>query len=128
MLYTGLQPHSNVAYGDGFSGNIYMAGFQPKLMGDILKNSNHVNFLIILDRGGYSVPHVTGSNVTVLNTVSDINDPCVKVDAEHLISYTEDSLYIPMVEGFSELSAEEKIQKYSSMSTMKKLIKYLEEG
>ena len=126
-MYPDYKPHWNLTYQDVYSGNILMAGFQPKLMKDIMLNSNHVHYLIILDRGGYMTPHVEGSNVSVLYTASDLKDVPESIDRSKVISYSEDSLYIPYVDGFEELSPEEKVQKYSSMSVTQALIDVLEE-
>lgn len=126
-LYPNHVPHWSLRYSDVYSGDIFMAGYQPNLMEDILKDANHVNYLIILDRGGYSVPHLDCGNCTVVTTVSDLKDLKDDYDPERVISYSEDTLNIPYIEGFDELSMEDKIQKYSSMNVVKKLINILEE-
>lgn len=126
-LYPNYTPHWKLTYQDVYSGNIFMAGFQPKVMSDVLLNSNHVHYLIILDRGGYMVPHVEGSNVTYVYTASDTKDVDESVQKDKLISYSTDTLNIPYIEGFEELSLEERIQKYSSMPVIKAMINILEE-
>lgn len=126
-LYPGFKPHWDLTYQDVFANDIYMAGFQPKVMSDILQDPNHVNFLIVLDRGGYMEPHVTGDNVTTIYTASDIKDVDVDIKRDLVISYDESTLFIPYIDNFNELSPEERIKKYSSMSVTKELIKYLEE-
>ena len=125
--YPGFAPHWDLTYKDVYSGNILMAGFQPKLMKDILQNSNHVNFLIVLDRGGYRVPHISNGNVSTLYTVSDLKDAPENIDLSQIISYSEDTQYIPYIEDFDSLSLEDRIQKYSSMDILKNMIKLLEE-
>lgn len=127
VLYDGYTPHWKLTYQDVYSGNIFMAGFQPKLMKDILLNSNHVHYLIVVDRGGYMVPHVEGNNVSVVYTASDLKDVNEEVPKSKLISYSEDTLNIPYIDGFEDLSLEERIQKYSSMPVIKTLINILEE-
>ncbi|MCM1215017.1 MAG: hypothetical protein NC548_10910 [Lachnospiraceae bacterium] len=122
-MYT---PHWSLTYKDVYSEDIIMAGFQPKLMRDILQDSNHVHYLIILDRGGYRVPHVTGGNVNTVFTVSDLSDAPDRYNPKQLISYSDATLNIPFVEGFNELSPEEKIKIYSSMDVTKTLINILE--
>lgn len=122
------KPHWDLCYKDVYSGDILMSGFQPKLMRDILQDSNHVHYLVVLDRGGYRVPHVQGVNVSVVTTVSAMKDAPDKFDSNSLISYSPDTLNIPFVEGFDELSPEEKIKIYSSMDVTKKLINILEEA
>ena len=121
-------PHWNLTYRDVYSEDILMAGFQPKLMRDVLQDSNHVHYLVILDRGGYRVPHVDGGNVDVVYTVSDVNDAPKGVDEKHIISYSPTTLNIPYIEGFDNLSPEERIKIYSSMDVTKALINILEEA
>ena len=126
-LYPKMKPHWDLTYQDVYSGDIFMSGYQPKVMKDILYNSNHVNYLIVLDRGGYSTPHIVHPNTTVVYTVSDLKDIDSNINKNKVISYDESTLFIPYIENFNKLSPEEKIQKYSSMSVTKELIKHLEE-
>lgn len=125
--YKGFKPHWDLTYRDVYSGNVLMAGYQPKVMGDILQNPNHVNFLIVLDRGGYSYPHLDCGNTTVVYTVSDLKDLPAIIDKSKVISYDESTMFIPYIEGFDDLSPELKVQKYSSMNVTKELIRFLEE-
>lgn len=127
VLYPDYTPHWKLSYRDVYSGNIMMAGYQPKLMTDILKNSNHLHYLIILDRGGYQVPHVTGGNVSVLYTASDVKDIPKSINPKDVITYNETTLNIPYIENFDTMSPEIKIQKYSSMPIVKGIINILEE-
>ncbi len=126
-LYPGYKPHWALTYQDVYSGDIFMAGYQPKLMNDLLQNANRVNFLIVLDRGGCIAPHIVGSNVSVIYTASDIKDAYADIPLDQIISYSEDTLNIPYIEDFDELSPEDKIMKYSSMPVIKKLVNILEE-
>ena len=126
-LYPGTVPHWDMTYRDVYANNIFMAGFQPKVMTDILKDPNHLNYLIILDRAGYMEPHVVGDNVTTVYTVSDMKDAPKHAKSNEIISYDGSTLYIPFIKDFNELSPEDKIQKYSTMNVTKELIKYLEE-
>lgn len=125
-LYPGFKPHWDLSYRDVYAGNIYMAGYQPKLMRDILQNANHVNYLIVIDRGGYAYPHIDVPNMTVIHTASDVKDIPKELSRKHVISYSDNTLYIPHIDDFDSLSPESKIQKYSSMSITKELIEYLE--
>lgn len=124
-LYPGYIPHWKLTYKDVFMENIYMAGFQPKVMRDILQNPNHIHYLIVLDRSGCNAPFITGLNVDVVYTVSD-NKDAMSIDNRRLISYSEDTLNIPYIDGFNDLSKEEKIQKYSTMPIMHTLLEMLE--
>lgn len=124
-LYPGFKPHWDLTYRDVYSGDILMAGYQPKLMNDILCNSNHINYLIVLDRGGYTVPHIEGKNVSVVYTASDLSDLPENYDLA--ITYSDDTLFIPYVEDFDDMSPEKKLQVYSSMPIVQKLTSLLEE-
>lgn len=126
-LYPSLVPHWNLKYRDVQSGDILMAGMQPKVMKDVLQNANHVNFLIVLDRGGFAVPHITGGNVSTIYTVSDLKDLPSHFDKKDVISYSAETMYIPYIENFDKLSPEDKVIKYSSMDVTKRLINLLEE-
>lgn len=127
-MYPGLKPHWNLTYQDVYSGDIFMAGFQPKLMKDILQDPNHIQYLIILDRGGYMEEHVQSTNVTTIYTVSDMKDAPKDVPPTHIISYSEDTLYIPYIEDFNDKSLEMRVQMYSSMQVIKECVKFLEES
>lgn len=126
-MYNNYVPHWQLRYSDVYSGNIFMAGYQPKVMTDVLQNANRVNFLIVLDRGGYMVPHIDCRNVSYIYTASDLKDVPEKIKKEDVISYSEATLNIPYIEDFDELSPEQRIQKYSTMAVCKRLINALEE-
>lgn len=124
-MYPAHKPHWDLTYADIYSGDIFMAGYQPKVMKDIMHNPNKVHFLIVLDRGGYMAPHINSGNVSTVYTVSDLKD-AVDIDKDKLISYDDSTMYIPYIENFDELSPEDKIKKYSSMNVTKQLINLLE--
>ena len=126
-LYPTCQPHWKLTYQDVYSGDIFMAGYQPKIMKDILQDPNHVNFLLVLDRGGYRTPHIESQNTTVIYLASDTKDIPDSIDNKHVISYDDNTMYIPYIEDFDKLSPEEKVKKYSSMAVTKELIKFIEE-
>lgn len=126
--YPGFKPHWDLTYRDVYSGNIYMAGFQGKVMNAILQNPNHVNYLIVLDRGGYAFNHIIGGNVVNVDIASDIKDLPEDVNPKKALTYSDKTLFIPYIDGFEHLSPEDKILKYSSMGITKELIKMLEEG
>lgn len=126
-MYPGLKPHWSLTYQDVYSEDIFMAGFQSKLMKDILQDPNHIQYLIILDRAGYMTEHVQASNVTTIYTVSDLKDISDDVPKSHIISYSESTMYIPYIEDFDGKSLEMRVQMYSSMSVIKECIKFLEE-
>lgn len=126
-LYPGLQPSYDLSYAQLFSSDIYMPGFQPTVMGDILKNPSNVEYLIVLDRGGFDVPHILGDHVEYMYTMSDVVDNYDGIDNKRIISYSHDTLYIPYIEWFETLSTEEKMRKYSSMEIMHHLVELLEQ-
>lgn len=111
----------NVLYDD-----ILMLGMQPKLMKDILKNPSNVSFLIILDRAGLNDMHIKGENVEYFYIASDAMDVPKTVPKHRIISYKEDNLFIPFIEGFEKLDPDEIIAKYSSMGITKGIVSLLE--
>lgn len=126
-LYPECVPHWKLTYHDVYDGNIFMAGYQPKLMHDVLQNASHVQYLIVLDRCGYRVPHINGANVSHVYTASDLQDVTEEIEKDHIISYSEDTLYIPYIPDFDTMSLESKIQEYSSFNITKRLVQFLEE-
>ena len=126
-MYPNCKPHFDLLYSDVYKEDIFMAGLQPELMQDILRNASSVNYLIILDRSGYAVPHVRGDNVEIVYCVSDSKDVTDStIPADRIISYSEVTMNIPFIPGFDFLSVEEKMKKYSSMKIVKKLIELIE--
>ncbi len=125
-LYPDLVPHYKMKERDVLSSDILMLGMQPNLMEDILKNPNNVSVLIVLDRGGYAMPHILGNNVEYFYTVSDIKDVPESIPRTRIISYNEDTLYIPLVENFGSLDESERMTTYSSMDIVKKIVSLLE--
>jgi hypothetical protein len=125
-LYSYVRPHWNLTYEDVFGSDIYMAGFQPSLMEDILRNPSSVEFLVVLDRGGFKIPHVYGVNVEIIFTMSDLKDNYDDIVHSRIISYSPQTLNVPHIARFEELSAEERISKYSSMPTVKALLELIE--
>lgn len=126
QMYPELTPHFKLTERDVMSGDILMLGLQPNLMADILKNASGVSLLIVLDRGGYALPHLRGKNIEYLYSVSDLKDISVDIPRDRIFSYSEDTLYIPFINGFDKLDSSEKISRYSSMKTMQKIIRMLE--
>lgn len=124
--YPNLKPHHSLIERDVLKGDILMLGMQPNLMQDILKNASNISILLVVDRAGYSTPHIWGENVEVLYTVSDLKDVPADVNMGRVISYDENTLFIKYIEDFDKLDASGKISAYSSMSLMKKVIKLLE--
>lgn len=124
-LYPDLKPHYELNHEDILSGNILMLGMQPKVMTDVLKNASNISFLIVLDRAGYSEPHIIGDNVEYFFTVSDLNDLPDTIDKTRVISYDEGTLSIPFIDRFNELDSSNKMALYSSFPITKSIIDLL---
>jgi hypothetical protein len=103
-----------------------MLGMQPNIMQDILKNASNISILIVLDRAGYSVPHITGDNVEVLYTVSDLKDVPENVPLGRVISYSDKTQFIKYIKDFDSMDTSARISKYSSMNIVKNIIALLE--
>ena len=125
-LYPDLVPHHNLIERDIIKGDILMLGMQPNMMQDILKNASNISILIILDRAGYSVPHVSGDNVEVLYTVSDLKDVPQGVPLGRVISYDESTQFIKYIKGFDSMDTSARIGAYSSMNIVKNIVSLLE--
>lgn len=128
MQYPHYKPHYDLTQEDVLSGDVLMLGMQPKLMNDILRNASNVSFLIILDRAGYSEPHVTGDNVEYLFTVSDLKDCPGEIDRMRTISYSPDTLSIPFIDGFGKMDSSQQMSAYSSFPIMKSIIDLINSG
>ena len=125
-LYPDLVPHHKLREQDVISGDILMLGMQPKIMTDVLKNPSNISVLIILDRGGYTSPHISGDNVEYFYLASDVKDVSGNVPPARIISYGKETLYIPYIEHFEDLDKSERMAKYSSLDIMKKIISLIE--
>lgn len=125
-LYKGMKPSWDMTADDVYSSDIFMAGYQPRLIEDILKNSSNVRYLIVLDRLGDFGIHVHGSNVEEIYTVSDVNDLGKCDFMDRIISYNADTLNIPHIQGFDARTNAEKMSLYSSMQSMQSIIELLE--
>lgn len=125
-LYPDLVPHHKLREQDVISGDILMLGMQPKIMTDILKNPSNISILIILDRGGYTSPQISGDNVEYFYLASDVKDVSGNVPPARIISYGKETLYIPYIEHFEDLDKSERMAKYSSLDIMKKIISLIE--
>lgn len=125
-LYPELKPHYSLTEKDVLSSDILMLGFQPKLFQDIMRNPSNISIMIILDRGGYASPHLFGENIEYLFTASSPDDVPDDVPRSRIISYKEDTLFIPYIKGFNNLSESEKVQRYSSLKIIKQIMTLIE--
>lgn len=125
-MYPDCVPHTSLTYKDVYSSNIYSTGFQHKLVEDILANAYGLEYLIVLDRSGSDHVHIQGEGVEILFTVSDLKDLADDLHLSRVISYSQDTLFIPFVKDFDEMNPAEKLSKYSSMDITKAIIQLLE--
>lgn len=125
-LYPDLKRSWDMTAEDVYSSDIFMAGYQPKLMEDILKNPSNIRYLIILDRAGGFQVHVHGENVETLYCVSDVNDFGNFKYMDRVVSYSTETLNIPHIADFDSKTNEEKVGLYSSMPIMRSIIDLME--
>lgn len=127
-LYPRCKDFMKATFKDVSQDDIFMAGFQAEMVKDILKNPSNVKFLIVLDRTGWYIPYIHGDGVEHVYTVSDVEDLKINLPMKRIISYNKDTLFIPHLKEFTNMSMEEKISKYSSMEIVRALIELLERG
>lgn len=124
--YPDFKCHHSLFEEDVLSGDILMLGVQPKLMEDILRNPSRISILIVLDRGGYEVPHLIGDNVEYFYMASDPKDVPEDVPKNRIISYSEDTLYIKYIKGFEQMDHSKRISEYSSSNIIKTIVNLIE--
>lgn len=125
-LYHDLKPHNSLIERDVIGGDILMLGMQSRLMEDILKNTTKTSILIVLDRGGFEVPHIYGDNVEYLFQYSDIKDKPDTVPSMRCITYDDSTLSIPYIEDYDNMNITDRISKYSSMPITKAIVEMIE--
>lgn len=125
-LYPDLKPHNSLIERDVIGGDILMLGMQSRLMEDILKNTTKTSILIVLDRGGFEVPHIYGDNVEYLFQYSDIKDKPDTVPNMRCITYDDSTLSIPYIEDYDNMNITDRISKYSSMPITKAIVEMIE--
>ena len=125
-LYQDLKPHNSLIERDVIGGDILMLGMQSRLMEDILKNTTKTSILIVLDRGGFEVPHIYGDNVEYLFQYSDIKDKPDTVPSMRCITYDDSTLSIPYIEDYDNMNITDRISKYSSMPITKAIVEMIE--
>lgn len=128
-LYPRCKPHFDLTKQDVFQSDIVMAGFQYRLFEDIIHNPSHMNYLIVLDRGGYNNSHLYGTKIEQIFTTSDLSDLAIlgiEVPNEQILSYSSTTLNIPYVSNFENMSIEERMRVYSSLDVVQKIIEMVE--
>lgn len=124
--YPNLVCHHELIERDVIKGDVLMLGMQPNIMQDILKNASNISILLVLDRAGYEVPHISGPNVEVMYTVSDIKDIPEDIPPGRVISYSDTTQFIKYIKDFDKLDMSARISEYSSMNIVKNIIAMLE--
>lgn len=124
--YPNLVPHHELIERDVIKGDVLMLGVQPNILQDILKNASNISILIVLDRGGYEVPHIVGDNVEVLYTVSDVKDIPEGIPSGRVISYSDTTQFIKYIKNFDTMDTSQRVSEYSSMNIVKNIISLLE--
>lgn len=124
--YPNLTPHHELIERDVLKGDILMLGMQPNIMQDILKNASNISILIVLDRAGYETPYITGDNVEILYTASDLKDVPDNIPSGRIISYDESTQFIKFIKDFDQMDMSARISAYSSMNIVKRIIQLLE--
>lgn len=125
-LYPELTPHYALKERDVIAGDILMMGIQPNLIRDILRNPSNISILIVLDRANYVTPHLIGDNIEYFYTASDLKDIPEDVPKTRIISYSEETLFIPLIKNFETMGNGERMSAYSSTTIVKRLIATME--
>lgn len=125
-LYPNMKNYASLTYKDVVQHDIFMCGFQYKLVENILKNGGEHSYLIVLDRTGGMKPFIRGTGVEYVYAVSSKEDLKEMEEPENILSYSKDGLYIPYISGFEKLSMAERISHYSSTKVIQKMVKLLE--
>lgn len=126
-LYDNCKAYNELPNEDILDDNIFIAGFHPGIIKNILKNPEKAEYLIVLDRSGFESAFITGNKVELLYTASEAADVQDHEAQKPLISYGPPHLYIPFIKNFKELDSEEQANKYYSMEITKRILELLEE-
>lgn len=114
-----------LTYDDIDRNDIFLAGYSPKVMERVLANPSHVEALVILDRTGWEGQYVEGNNVHLFHIVPDIETLKIKPADDIVFSYSNNTQHIPYIEGYDSMTEEQRLAKYSSMESMKYMVKLL---
>ena len=72
------------------------------------------------------LPHLRGENIEYFYTASDLKDVSDDIPNSRIISYSEKTLFIPLIKNFEAMGNGEKMSAYSSTTIMKRLIATIE--
>jgi cellobiose-specific phosphotransferase system component IIB len=126
-LYPNHIPTSRLTHHALRHEDIVMVGYQTDIMMSILQNTAKHGFLIILDRTRTDYIYVKGDKVRPVYVFSDIADSEVMgVPHSNVLSYSHRSKYIPFIEGFQNMTVQEKLVAYSELPVLRELITALE--
>lgn len=127
-MYPTCVPYTQLTYNDIYLSDIFLAGFQPKLVDSIVSDPSKIEYLIVVDRTGWETPYIIGGNVEHIYTVSDMKDIRFNCPLSQVMSYSEETLHVKHIKGFDKMNMDERIKSYSSMSSMKHIINLMERG
>jgi len=126
-LYPNHTPTSRLTHHDLRHEDILMVGYQTDIMMSILQNTAKHGFLIVFDRSRSDYIYVQGDKVRPIYTFSDLSDSeILDIPLSNVLSYSHRSMYIPHIEGFQNLPAQEKLVAYSELPVLNELITALE--
>lgn len=120
-MYPELKLYSNLTEEDAIKSDILMLGYQPRIFRTILNNTNKFGTLIILDRALYEYPHLVADDVQYFYLASDGDDISEEVPMSRRITYSGNTLNIPLIKNYDSLSAIDKFHQYSSIPIMKSI-------
>jgi len=107
--------------------DILMVGYQTDIMMSILQNTARHGFLIVLDRSRSDYLYVQGDKVRPIYTFSDLGDrDMLNIPLSNTLSYNHMTKHIPFIDGFQNLTAQEKLIAYSELPVLKELLAALE--
>lgn len=126
-LYPNHTPTSRLTHYALRHEDILMIGYQTDIMMSILQNTARHGFLIILDRSHSDHIYVQGDKVRPIYTFSDMEDrETLNIPLSNTLSYSNQTKHIPYIEGFKDMSAQEKLVVYSELAVLKEMIVALE--
>jgi len=126
-LYPNHIPTSRLTHNALRHEDIVMVGYQSDIMMSVLQNTAQHGFLVVLDRSRADYIYVQGDKVRPIYVFSDFADgEFLGVPNSNVLSYSHRSKYIPHIEGFQNMTAQEKLVAYSELPVLRELITALE--
>jgi hypothetical protein len=126
-LYPNHVPTSRLTHSALRHEDIVMVGYQTDIMMSVLQNTAKHGFLIILDRSRADYIYVQGEKVRPIYAFSDLADSeTIGIPISNVLSYSHRSMYIPHIDGYQNMPAQEKLVAYSELPVLRELITALE--